>query len=537
MKQEPQAHQSISHRKGASLIMALVFTLITSIVLGVIGTFALANLNKATVDSDYMASLNIAEAGINFELHWISGDTSDTNRAHQASPVTGQNGPYTGSVSGVPGTFTVSVTKWDSEDPDGFGVSPWYAPQDLLITSVGTVNGVIRVVRARGVRKSIFDEYALYAIDEGTFSGGGASSTSTAIWGNLGTNGDLTFNGSLNTNIVNGDINLNGGDATSSDPGTNLISNSTPTEFPTIPEIAESMWSGGLTHLTTNNSNANMRRLSGSDNALSNHTAITGITLGMLGLAEQTDSSAKNPATMQYVPSGTMDPMFVSAGYTASSRLLGDPDNSFPSDSSLLDPTSTGTRYVTMQISVLNGEVVLSAPPIEGLQGLRLLVVPPGDYYLGRVDLKGGATGLLMLNHLGPIRIWVDTITGFTQADAISTVVIFTSTNPSKFRLFYNKCQTLTMAGGSNFYGSFYAYREGCSTTTPDVKFTGNSTVYGSVISNYFTVSGGTRVIFPNDGGGADPTDYSLWYGFKDRWREITVPGTSGPVFRDGTNN
>ncbi len=530
------ATKSPAKTRGASLIMALVFTLISSVLLGVIGTFALANLNKATIDSDYAAALNIAEAGINYELRWISADTSDPNRAHQAAPVTGQNGPFSGSISGVPGTFAVSVTQWDPDAPDGSGISPWYAPKDLLITSVGTVNGVIRVVRARSVRKSVFEEYVLYATDSGTFSGGGSSSTSTAIWGDLGTNGDVTFNGTLNTDIVVGDVSLNGGDAGSSDPGSNLIINQDPVEFPTIPEIADSMWTGGLSHLVTNNSNANMRKLSGSNNAMSNHTSITGITLAMLGLAEQTDPNAKSASTMRYVPSGTMNPMFVAAGFVASSRLVGDPNNSYPNDTSALDAATTGTRYVTMQISVVNGEVVYSTPPLEGVVGKKLLIIPPGDYYWGRVDLKGGDTGVIVLNHLGPVRIWVDTVTGFSQADALSVPIIFTSTNPSKFRLFYNKCQTLTMSGSSNFYGGFYSYKPGCSTNTPEVKFTGNSTVYGSVITNYFTVSGGTRVIFPNDSG-SDPTDYSLWYGFKDRWRELTVPGTTGPVFRDGTDN
>lgn len=523
--------------KGTTLIMALVFTVIAAIILGVIGTFSLANLNKATADSDYAAALNIAEAGINYELYWISADTSDINRAHQATPATGQNGPYTGSISGVPGTFNVSVTKWVSTDPDGGGTSPWFAPEDILITSVGNVNGAIRVVRARGVRKSIFDEYALYAVDDGTFSGGGASAGSTQIWGNLGTNGNVTFNGSLNTNIVNGDVNLNGSGASTSDPGTNLIVNNDPVQFPTMSEIADSIWSGGISNLVINNSNANLRKLSGTNNAMSNHTAISGITLAMLGLAEQADPNAKLATTQRYVPSGTMDPMFVSAGYSSSTRLMSDPSNAFPNATSTLDAVTTGTRYVTMQISVVNGNVVLSPPPIEGVQGQRLLIIPPGDYYLGRIDLKGGNTGIIVLNHLGPVRIWIDTITGFSQADALSVRTIFTSTNPSKFRLFYSKCQTMTLSGGSNFYGSFYAFKPECSTTTPDMKFTGNSTIYGSVISNYFTVSGGTRVIFPNDGGGADPTDYSLWYGFKDRWRELKVPGSTEPVFRDGTNN
>jgi hypothetical protein len=60
--------------------------------------------------------------------------------------------------------------------------------------------------------------------------------------------------------------------------------------------------------------------------------------------------------------------------------------------------------------------------------------------------------------------------------------------------------------------------------------------VYGSVISSYINLGGGTQIIFPNDGGGADPTDYSLWFGIKNGWLELPI-NDGGPTFVTGTNN
>ena len=127
------------------------------------------------------------------------------------------------------------------------------------------------------------------------------------------------------------------------------------------------------------------------------------------------------------------------------------------------------------------------------------------------------------------------TLNELSGKDWLSTVVIFTSFDPSRFRLFYNKCNELKIAGNSNFYGGFYAVKPECPGNTPKLSFTGNTTIFGSVIAQNFDLGGGTRVIFPNDGSGSDPTDYALWFGFKDGWKEIS-PTNSPEVFADGTS-
>lgn len=504
--------ERVTIRKRAfTLITALAFSLIVGTVLAGIGTVTVSHFQRAQTDSDYANGIALADAGINYELNWISRDTTyqqSCTNPRVPGCIDRWGTPYSGSISGVPGTFSVQVRAWGSGCD---GDVNWAAPGDMCIQSTANVNGITRTVQARGMRKSIFDEYALYAYQQGTFSGGGSSSTSTEIVGDLGTNGGLTFNGALNTDIVNGTVDLNGGTASSSDSGTNLLSNSDPVVMPNVSEVAALQFTSsptGLAWLAANNNNANIRMLSSTDPSWASDPTIANMTL----------------SDVMALPS---------AGFTASSRTFADPPNSVTSDTSTLDLAPSGTRFVTPADATYG----ISA---YGVNGLRIYLVPPGDYYFTSIDFKSGTSGLVFLTHLctpgHPIRIWIDNPTsGAVKTDNLSVPVIFTDTSPSKFRLFYNKCSTLNIGGNSRFNGGFYAIDSGCQAGTPNMNFNGNSMVYGSVITDYFTVSGGTKVVFPNDGGGSDPTDFSLWFGFKDNWKEVSSNGN--PVFVDGTSN
>ena len=497
-------------RGGFTLITSLAFSLIVGTVLAGVGTVAVSHLSRAETEGDYANAIALADAGVNYELAWISRNTALAQNC-TSSRIPGcidqMGSPYSGTVSGVPGTFSVYVRPWGSSC-DGTG--NWAAPGDMCVESTGTFNGIARTVRARGVRKSIFDEYALFAYITGTFSGGGASGGSTEVVGNLGTDGGVTFNGTLNTNIVNGTLDLNGGAASSSDPGANIATNPDPVLMPDVSTVAALQFPStptGLAYLAANNNNANIRMLSSSDPSWSSQTTIAGMTL----------------ANVMALPS---------AGFASSSRTFGDPPNSVPSDTSSLD-SATGTRLMTPADTTYN----IAA---YGVQGLRIYLVPPGDYYFNNLSLSAGTSGLVFLTHLctpgHPIRIWIDNPpAGKAKDDTLSVPVVFTDTTPSKFRLFYNKCANLSIGGNSRFNGGFYSLNSGCPAGTPNMKFTGNSMIYGSVITDYFTVSGGTKVVFPNNGGGADPTDFSLWFGFKDNWKEVSP--NPNPVFVDGTSN
>jgi hypothetical protein len=352
------------------------------------------------------------------------------------------------------------------------------------------------------------------------------------IIGDLGSNGPLTFNGSQGSDTIDGDVNYNGTEIT--ETGDNVYQNPDPVELPTVSEIADSMFTNGLTTLQTDNGNANIKMLFATDAALTSILTRDGITLDDLNLVESTHASALNTATKSYATGTNTSPLFDSAGFTTASRLLSDAKDPVVSGTATLDDVPSGTRFVTDEISVVDGEPIFGSA-IEGIMGKRVYFIPPGDYYMHDLNLRLGNAAVVLLTHLGSIRFWVDEGGTSNQSDRLQTVVVFTSNDPSRFRLFYNKCQDLLIAGGSNFYGGFYAVRDGCSDDTPKLDFTGNTTVYGSVMASYLELGGGTRVIFPNDGAGSDPTDYSLWFGFKDQWREISPDG-GDVVFLDNTS-
>src|SRR5579884_1233819 len=175
-------HRSKHH--GSVLTSTLIFVAITSLVMAGIGTYTISHLSRAKTESDYSAAMNLAEAGVNYELRNISEDVLDTTRPDQLHPASGQNGPYTGTISGIIGTFTVSVTN----DPDNG--KAWYAPTNLLITATGSINGVTRTIRCRGSRRSIFDNYSFYGVDATTING------NVIADGSFGTNSPVTLDGS-----------------------------------------------------------------------------------------------------------------------------------------------------------------------------------------------------------------------------------------------------------------------------------------------------------------------------------------------------
>lgn len=488
--------ESKPKRAGYTLISALSFTILVGTLLAGAATLATSHYDRSKVEGSYANAIALADAGVNYELAWLSRDITDSTRAHQ------QGSPYTGSISGVPGSFSVYVRDWGT-DCNG---STWSAPKDICVVSTGTVDGVSRTVRVRSIRKSLFDEYAIYAYSVGVFNGGGSASTSTQVVGNLGTNGPVTFNGTANTDIVIGNVDLNGSAAASSDPGTNVRTNPDAVIMPSVSQIANKTFpGGGLTWLQTNNDNANIRKLKTTDTTWAAEPTVSGITL----------------ADVNALPS---------AGFTAASRTFTDPTSTVPSDTSNRDDSSSSSanwRFVQPADTTYG----IAA---YGIKGKRLYLVPPGDYYFTKFDFKAGTSALVFLTHLGRIRFWIDQATaGSVADDNISVPVIFTDTSPNKFRLYYNKCSTLHMASNNKFNGSIYALKSGCVSATPEIDFTGNSMVYGSLITNKMTLGGGTKVIFPNNGG--DSEDMALWYGFGDNWKEISL--TANPVFMDGTSN
>jgi hypothetical protein len=455
---------------GGVLITALVFALVVSLFAASMALIASSNLGRNSVEADYATAIQLADAGINYELRWLSQDAATVGaRAHQRFPATGQPGPYTATVPDIPGngTFTVSVMNTN-------GSGPWAPPNHVLIRSTGTINGISRTVEITGQKRSLFGEYAIYSIDEATMGGSKAF-----VVGNMGTNGPIKFNGGDAEGNIQGELTFNGypsdGKLTGNSAGANVWWNPDPVQWPTVDEIASSLFPGGLSYLRTNNDNDQVKTFSASDPQSLLSNAIT-TTIGTGSLERRSFNSFNASQNTQDKPGGT--------------------------------------RYQ-------NGS--------EGLYGNKTLILPPGDYYFEGVKTSNGnGQAILVDNASGMVRIWIN---GGSGKDSLDLPVIFTSTDKNKFRLFYNNCNELSIGGNSKFHGSIYSHNDACQTS---IKVHGNSAIYGSVIFENIWLTGNSDIVFPNNGGGEHASDFALWYGFLNTWREVSPNG--GTLFPDGTN-
>jgi Tfp pilus assembly protein PilX len=461
--------------RGGVLITALVFALIISLFALGVAMVASSNLSRAAVESDYATAIQLADAGVNYELRWLSKDTPTAGqRAHQA------NNPYTGTMAGIPGqgTFSVHVLNED-------GTSPWVPPNSFKVRSTGTINGVSRTVEITGQRRSAFGDYGVFMIgdDSGAYpvnrAYGKLGGSGSAVIGNLGTNGGVDWTSGDSTK-VQGDVTFNGYQPTTAESGPNVWIMPKKVQWPSVSQIASQLFPGGLSWLQANNDNGKVKTFSPSD-----------------------------PESL--LSNATVKPGGLSIGVIENSSFTG-----FATSQNEQDKVG-GTRYQ-------NG--------YEGLFGNQVIIFPPGDYYFRGVKMSNGTgQAILIDNASGMVRFWFD---GGTENNSLDLPVIFTSTDKNKFRLYFNNCSELSIGGNSTFNGSIYAHNDGCSTPLlPSIKVHGNSTINGSVIGNYLWLAGNSVFNFPNGGGGEADDDYTLWYGFKNTWKEVNPSG--GSLFRDGT--
>jgi Tfp pilus assembly protein PilX len=470
-------------QKGGVLVTALIFAAIISLFALGVAVVATSHLSRSTVESDYATAIQLADAGINYELrHLGQNSTTAGTRAHQAAPSTGQPGPYTGTVSGIPGggSFTVSVMNED-------GTGPWAPPNGLKIRSTGMVNGISRTVEITGQKRGLFDDYAIFSLVEGKVAG-----STSMINGNMGSNGPVYFSGGAASTNVQGELTYNGypsqnptevkpANNSGFEEGPNVWWNPDPMPWPTISEIADQLFPGGLAWLRTNNNNANARQFSTSDLTYSVANAVV-VGVGTGNLRNQSFSS-------------------------------------FTTDLNVQDQPPTGNRYH-------DGD--------EGIYNTKTMILPPGDYYFNNLTLSNAnnGPGILIDNASGMVRIWIDGGSG--PNDSLDCPVMFTSSDKNRFRLYYNNCASLSISGNSTFNGSIYAYNSGCARSTfPEIEVGGSSVINGSTIAPRIWVHGNSMINFPNNGAGSAASDYTLWYGFLNTWREINPSG--GALFPDGT--
>ncbi len=227
--------------RGGVLISALAFVTISSMLVVGMLTMSVGYYTRGKTEADYEAALALAEAGANYEFQKISANTANADQASVAHP-TGV------SYSVGAGTFTVFCSNKD-------GSTPWVAPNNLYVNSVGTVNSVSRTIRISGKGYGLAPNFAVFGI--GSFK---IHASNPTIVGDCGTDGTTSLHGH-----ISGSYYVCGAGASGSGAGANCptVTLPQPILWPTVDQKATALFPnsgatapGGLLYLASHNNNA-----------------------------------------------------------------------------------------------------------------------------------------------------------------------------------------------------------------------------------------------------------------------------------------
>ena len=339
------ARLKFQRRRGYVLFTVLIFLLIVSILLGGMATLMVSDLSIGKTEANYENSLPVAEAGINYELRKISNGTAADQKNATA--------PYGTTYATTAGTFQVYVTQRGS---GGAETTPWTAGQNLYIYSTGTVNGVSRTVKVAVTPYSsaATGNYALYGMTSGTIN-----TTPTIVNGDVGTNGQFTFN---NHPTISGNIIFNGASAGWQNPPSgsySVVHNANALSWPTVETLAVTAFgSTGLTYVASHNDNALASPAIANPNLVANSNQtfvgkagganyyLTNLTLNGSSLIYFNNSAG--PITIWIGPSGASTTVNFSAGTATVKQTT--------------DPTKSVKIYIATSSDIaINGNVELDA--------------------------------------------------------------------------------------------------------------------------------------------------------------------------------
>ncbi len=234
-----------SARHGGVLITTLIISTIVASMIAGLGSLLTSYYSRSMDETNYVSAINLAEAGINYEIRRISASVSNADL------------PGTGTLLGTTvtfgnGSFRVYCTMSD-------GSTTWdKSTIPFCIISTG-----ISASESRTVKISCTSNYnsggtaSIFAVTSGTANG------NPTMTGTVATNGTLSFYGNP---TVTGDVVFNGsGAGWAIDDSINSytkITNPNAVTWPTVSQIALSQFPatgatapGGLTYLSLHNDN------------------------------------------------------------------------------------------------------------------------------------------------------------------------------------------------------------------------------------------------------------------------------------------
>ncbi len=232
--------------RGSALITAIVFALIVALTLAGVGTLTVSHYALAHVEADSTSAMDLAEAGINYELTRITNNTADADQPN------GQYQPATIIDASLRGSFYVRCV-----DPATGGT--WNGKDKVTIVSTGIINGAQRTVSINAAPSGTF--YTVYGA--GTANKGGQTAfngSGDIIDGIVGTDGKVYVNPNAAPRPVVQKLVFNGPNSgwyNNQDPGGyTSITNVKPVAWQSVTQKINSNFSGGESTLAQNNDNA-----------------------------------------------------------------------------------------------------------------------------------------------------------------------------------------------------------------------------------------------------------------------------------------
>jgi|GEM_PF-3635006 len=399
---------------------------------------ATSSYSRAWTETKSEVALQLAEAGVNEELRYVSSRIRQYRFPLSHSPTVLPGEPFPGqpgSVAGVAGKYWVYAT-----DPGT--TRPWSGQGAAEVTCVSMVWGdglgqavpegartVKRTVVIKAIPQSIFGMFALFALDASNDNNqpalGLGGSAVVEVRGDVGTNG-LVQKGTGKIsylhayNYRSGFAGFPGGSSGFTDEP--VYERPEPYVLPTVTEVLQTV--------VPANGKADPWRW----------------------LAQHND----NDAILQYASVGgsLTQRGTLRAGFKKSQTKLTNRRSNLSSSANLL----TGTNK-TGSIDLGSWHEVNLRP---GSTRVRTLILPPGDYFFEELKLIYDADTQIVIDNGGlttatgrnskraPVRIWMQ---GAAQQDYVRLPVILTAPNdPSTFRIFFGKDgSVLSLERDSNF--------------------------------------------------------------------------------------
>ena len=470
-------HPRCHRQRGAALLMAVV--LATLVAMLVAGSVLLSGTNRinALAKGNSEAALLLAEAGLNAELAKVNVALAASTTAWDTPTSKGS-----GSLSGVPGTYTV----WTSDAPTSTyqSTTAWGGTGHFWITCTATSGGATNTVYAMGnatvTASNLFNNKGVFTYDAFTsgnvyafeLSNNAKINIGPAGTGTLGTNGRLSYQANCQLNFYNGG-NYGGAAALSdvinvSSPSAPISSYGSPLTLSTVPSIIRVLISAtsGMTDANT------WAWMAANIPAQEKNTIYT-----WSGGSTTLSTSSSTKAFTTTTPSTSQ----LNSGFWSSADVQG------------TDPNT----------------------------GHQCIILQPGDYYFGKLGMTDSSKELIIdnagLTMVGgnpthkQIRIWVYA-SGTGDSSNVTIPITFTAPNdPTTFRLYYaNNQGRLQMNGTSpspvTISGSIYAYA-GASPNYCKLDFTnGYTTVTGSVLADDLMCNNGTlNLTYSAPGNAFDP--------------------------------